>query len=970
MILKNVYEYEEEKKMEQFKFRFNGIFFMAIMILNLLSVADVLAGTTTVDVTKTTLYATSLVDVPITNNATNVSVGVGKIFFTLSDAIDPFTLSNTDVTLTKQDGTSVACGADAYSNNTIIAVKMGKLEYNTRYTLNLTGDIKNPGATKSLTPYSLTFTTTPNQYMVNENFEDPSLYPLNSAPVGGPFTYDLPDPNKASILSDFMILSDPNNSNNKYLHVKTGTSAVATKITSRYDFTGGVASNGIKTPFEFEARVRLNTWNSEINMGQIEGQRYCNMFMIIPGQSSFYVNNYPDPNSPSYNVKTLISSPINTSKFYKIRMVYRINNTGRYVVDGYRDDEDGNGYKLVADGARYAQKETDLSQRIDTLKPFSLNVKTTDVHAIADFDDIKIFNHVPVQLLSSSIRNTQSNVSTSTSNIALTFSTDMKPSSFTTGMIKLKNVDTSTSTNLSGTYDSSTHTYNAVIPAGTLTDNSNYQLTIGNVLSIDGYRIDGDDGYRSDGSNSINFSTGSVVPLEVNGPVTLSATPGGETLLTLAGASSIYPNIPVKKNAVGDVTVDVIVALYDNNNQLKAINYSPVTVSSITAITNVGLTGIAPDLGWHVKAFVWDKINPMKPLAVPALLADSLSASSDLKNYAPLVNKDKINIVYLGGSITQGTGASAGYKSWVGRVSSAFNRAFPGKVNNYNVGVGGTGSDLGLFRLSDDVISKNPDIVFVEFAVNDEDFVPVESQKFMEGIVRNLLKLPNPPIIEFIYTTTNQFRAFDTVHQVVADYYNIPSINLQSYMKGLVDAGKIKTTDFLGDGTHPNDYGYELYAEYIMSKLNNPSVYLRPATFVQTPLNANYYQYTGKKLLATSAVKTGNWTTSGTTLKSNTPGDTLTFTFDGPFIGLMHHIGNSYGDCEIYIDGQLQTCTRSGVTNNYLDCYYNVTDQPVMWYQNVGLTDTTHTLTIKILNSKNISSNDYNIGIDYIYVKK
>ena len=104
--------------------------------------------------------------------------------------------------------------------------------------------------------------------------------------------------------------------------------------------------------------------------------------------------------------------------------------------------------------------------------------------------------------------------------------------------------------------------------------------------------------------------------------------------------------------------------------------------------------------------------------------AISLSALSGLTAHAeetdPFAGKSTINIVYLGGSITQGAGVSDKTKTWVSRISNYFKEKYADKtVNNYNVGIGGTGSDMGIMRLERDVLSKNPDYVFVEFAVND-----------------------------------------------------------------------------------------------------------------------------------------------------------------------------------------------------------------------------------------------------------
>ena len=84
-----------------------------------------------------------------------------------------------------------------------------------------------------------------------------------------------------------------------------------------------------------------------------------------------------------------------------------------------------------------------------------------------------------------------------------------------------------------------------------------------------------------------------------------------------------------------------------------------------------------------------------------------------------------MTIAYIGGSITQGARAtpihtqSYAYQSW-----HMFDLAY-GNGNNVHLvkaGVGGTPSELGMLRFERDVVRDGvlPDLVVIEFAVNDE----------------------------------------------------------------------------------------------------------------------------------------------------------------------------------------------------------------------------------------------------------
>ena len=80
--------------------------------------------------------------------------------------------------------------------------------------------------------------------------------------------------------------------------------------------------------------------------------------------------------------------------------------------------------------------------------------------------------------------------------------------------------------------------------------------------------------------------------------------------------------------------------------------------------------------------------------------------------------RPEIKVAYLGGSITAQPG-------WRVKSLAHFREAYPSvKFTEINAAIGGTGSDLGVFRLQQDVLTKQPDLLFVEFAVNDGGAAP------------------------------------------------------------------------------------------------------------------------------------------------------------------------------------------------------------------------------------------------------
>ena len=84
-----------------------------------------------------------------------------------------------------------------------------------------------------------------------------------------------------------------------------------------------------------------------------------------------------------------------------------------------------------------------------------------------------------------------------------------------------------------------------------------------------------------------------------------------------------------------------------------------------------------------------------------------------------LESKQEVTIAFIGGSITEGLTAGP-EKCWAKLTYDRLCEKYPDtKINYVNAGLSGTPSVLGNIRLQRDVLDHKPDMVFVEFAVND-----------------------------------------------------------------------------------------------------------------------------------------------------------------------------------------------------------------------------------------------------------
>ncbi len=190
-----------------------------------------------------------------------------------------------------------------------------------------------------------------------------------------------------------------------------------------------------------------------------------------------------------------------------------------------------------------------------------------------------------------------------------------------------------------------------------------------------------------------------------------------------------------------------------------------------------------------------------------------------------------VRVVYFGGSITDAPGWRLGFDAWL-RVNHP-----QSEITMVNASIGGTGSDLGVFRVQRDVLVHEPDMVFVEFSVNDASTDLERTGRSVEGIVRQIRRARPACDICFVYTLSNapsviepfrrgQLPPAADVHDRVADHYGLPSVVLGAEVlrrerKGtlvLVAKGDERAaleekgiTVFCEDGVHPLPGGHDLY---------------------------------------------------------------------------------------------------------------------------------------------------------------
>ena len=329
-----------------------------------------------------------------------------------------------------------------------------------------------------------------------------------------------------------------------------------------------------------------------------------------------------------------------------------------------------------------------------------------------------------------------------------------------------------------------------------------------------------------------------------------------------------------------------------------------------------------------------------EPKDADLVTAQECRPRAGLPNFLAKANTPgaEVTVGYLGGSITAQNG-------WRPKTLAHFQKTWPqAKFREINAAIGGTGSDLGVFRLEQDVLSARPDLLFVEFAVNDGGAAPEQIHRCMEGIVRQTWKaLPDCDIC-FVYTLTEsllpamlngKFQRSASAMEAIADHYGIPTIHMAMEVAKLAKEGRLiwkgqlpKTEDekkalgdkvvFAPDSVHPHvETGHELYLQAVARSLSviEAAPPAKGPHVLGAPFVASNYEQA--KLLPITRAKlspgilpapeefAARWKSRMSALhKGSKPGETVTFRFKGTRCAIYDIIGPDGGQVTVTVDDQ------------------------------------------------------------------
>jgi acyl-CoA thioesterase-1 len=192
------------------------------------------------------------------------------------------------------------------------------------------------------------------------------------------------------------------------------------------------------------------------------------------------------------------------------------------------------------------------------------------------------------------------------------------------------------------------------------------------------------------------------------------------------------------------------------------------------------------------------------------------------RTLAVLQNGCHVTIVVFGDSITAGYAVRRGFPSfWKEMLQQKFPDA---RIEMINSGVSGDTSMDGLARLDWSVLSYEPDLVTINFGIND-CVMGLELEEFESNLVEMVRRIRAGPASEILLLSSQPLETLP-YDRLALDYYqaiervamemDVGFVDVYGAWMERVEAGMPLASLIIPGMDHPNEAGYKIIAEELM----------------------------------------------------------------------------------------------------------------------------------------------------------
>jgi lysophospholipase L1-like esterase len=185
---------------------------------------------------------------------------------------------------------------------------------------------------------------------------------------------------------------------------------------------------------------------------------------------------------------------------------------------------------------------------------------------------------------------------------------------------------------------------------------------------------------------------------------------------------------------------------------------------------------------------------------------------------------ERLNVVFFGASLTWGANASDPLlTSYRAVIAQRLEQRYPeARFKFWDGAIGGTGSQLGVFRFDREVMRRKPDLVFLDFSANDDiGSADPETLASYESLVRRTVQQAQCPLVMVIFPFQWNVQPLKLdgmkrrdAHLEIAKAYSVPVGDAIELAQQRVRNKEITIQEMWPiDGVHPCDKGYVVFAD-------------------------------------------------------------------------------------------------------------------------------------------------------------
>ena len=196
------------------------------------------------------------------------------------------------------------------------------------------------------------------------------------------------------------------------------------------------------------------------------------------------------------------------------------------------------------------------------------------------------------------------------------------------------------------------------------------------------------------------------------------------------------------------------------------------------------------------------------------IAADALESCGSGISWHTILNKKSLRIGLIGGSVTQGY-SSAGFCPDAYPIALMNGLRQRGYDAEYTLcAEAGMGSMEGNLLADEQILSQKPELVIVEFAINETTLRP--SVIAFESLLRKLLGQPEPPVVCLLLIRSMNDYSCESFMLPLAEHYGLPCVRLRKGLNPALERGDLAWEDYGDPESHPNADGHRLLAECLL----------------------------------------------------------------------------------------------------------------------------------------------------------